>query len=342
MVYIHESETASPDRPVGKITIYTDNRDFDKSATILYSNDGRDWQAAAEALPLFDYSQKIDLRNTDLVFPAVAARFFKIRIRRFREKLPAPETVVKTTTDSTDEADTTLRLWREKEIRINRVQLFLHNTREVENQELTRSVEMPILNRSERGNKTILLLDGQSLPIDEITFSAATPAYEREATIEAGDNLRDFTTLANGSIYRFRIGGCDKSSPPLAVRRSRWKYYRITIDNHEDRPLDFPGVKAREVRYEIISDATRGPLTILYAGATQLKPPRYDLEKQLESARPEEFAAFVLSKASANPEYQEPSRIFNLRNLVIFAVVLALTAIGGTLYAFWRAPVREK
>jgi hypothetical protein len=63
-----------------RLTIESTTRNFEKTITVLGSNDHKSWKVLAENQPIFDYTQFIEIRNTTVKFARADCKLYQVRI----------------------------------------------------------------------------------------------------------------------------------------------------------------------------------------------------------------------------------------------------------------------
>jgi Protein of unknown function (DUF3999) len=202
-------------------------------------------------------------------------------------------------------------------------------------------IERPGTLRRVSANPTRFVLDlgYRNIPVDELFVVAATPRYDRDATVAGSNDGRNWVDLARTRV--FKLSG--SVSSPIDLR-ARHRYLRVTIFNGDDEPLR--GLRLRafaESRALLVEGGHRGPLRVLY-GDPQASPPSYDFARLpladlgLARARPGR-----LGPEAANPtfELRPDTRSFVAKHPAVITAALvlaaAVVAVGGFLALRQRA-----
>ena len=170
--------------------------------------------------------------------------------------------------------------------------------------------------------------------ISGVRVETAREEFHRPIVVSVGDDGETWRQVGRGHVYRFRAAeGEDLSqrqSLEVEVRETAARYWRVTVLDRGDPPIDDLDVKLLRDRQSIVfKPGTQGPLRILY-GNQRAETPEYELAKlttkdELEAAREAE-----LFREQANDGYVS-SEPFTERHPVILwlALGLAVVVLGG-------------
>jgi hypothetical protein len=184
-------------------------------------------------------------------------------------------------------------------------------------------------------NPTRLVLDlrFRNVPVDELSVTAETRRYDREAVVAGSNDGRTWLELARTRV--FRLTG--SVSPPIQLG-ARDRYLRVTIFNGDDEPLRAVHLRAvARSRALLVEGAHPAPLRIVY-GDPAARPPTYDFallpraELNLARSRTGRLGA---ERRNADFEAAPDTRSFAAKHraLVTAALVLAavVVSLGGLL-----------
>jgi hypothetical protein len=125
-----------------------------------------------------------------------------------------------------------------------------------------------------------LVLPADDQQIVGIRYATTTPVFARDVEVDCSADGETWAHLASERIWRY-----DGSPPQLAFEAdwhcSRW--YRVTIDDHDDAPLANARVTLLARAHEIVFPVARGRRYTLTWGDPALEPPSYDLRTVLDN-----------------------------------------------------------
>jgi hypothetical protein len=188
--------------------------------------------------------------------------------------------------------------------------------------------------RRTSANPTRLVLDlgYRNVPVDQLYVTAATPRYNRAATVEGSNNGHDWTELARTRVFRLTRS---VSSPIDLAARDR--YLRVTIFNGDDEPLSAIRLRAlAQSRALLVEAGRRGSLRVFY-GDPLARPPKYDFallprsELSLAHAR---TGRLGLETLNAGFERRPDTRSYTARHPELVSAALAVAAVAVALGGF--------
>jgi hypothetical protein len=188
--------------------------------------------------------------------------------------------------------------------------------------------------RRTSANPTRLVLDlgYRNVPVDQLYLTAATPRYNRAATVEGSNSGHDWSELARTRVFRLTRS---VSSPIDLAARDR--YLRVTIFNGDDEPLRGIRLSAFAQSRAVLAEAGhRGPLRVLY-GDPLARSPKYDFallprsELNLAHAR---IGRLGLETRNAGFEPRPDTRSYTARHPELVSVALAVAAVAVALGGF--------
>lgn len=179
----------------------------------------------------------------------------------------------------------------------------------------------------------VLDLGYRNVPVDQLYVSAATPRYNRAATVEGSNDGRNWSELARSRVFRLSRS---VSSPIDLTARDR--YLRVTIFNGDDEPLRAIRLRAVAQSRALLVEAGRHASLHLLYGDPLARPPEYDFallprsELDLARARTGRLGPETLN-AAFEPRPDTRSYAARHRELVSGALAVAAfaVALGGVL-----------
>ena len=234
---------------VNQIILDLQQQNFDWWTDLEGSHDQREWFTVLKKYRILSISNnQTNYRFTRLSFPDTKYTYYRVRIR---SKISPTidgislQQLVKMPPDYEDYYVINLSVNEDKDLKQTIVDF---------------SLEMP-------------------LPVSYLKVSVAdTIDYYRPVTISA---LTDSTETANGTKYFYNTiasGTLSSLEDNLFVFNSEVAdRYRITIENHDNRPLKVEGVTAKGYRHDLIVRTTDQAKYYLVYGSETVGAPNYDL-----------------------------------------------------------------
>ena len=119
-----------------------------------------------------------------------------------------------------------------------------------------------------------LVLPSDHQQIVGIRYATTTPVFARDVDVECSADGQTWAHLTSERIWRY------DGSPPRLAFEADWhcpRWYRVTIDDHDDAPLANARVTLVARAHEIVFPVVRGRRYALTWGDPALEPPSYDL-----------------------------------------------------------------
>jgi len=188
--------------------------------------------------------------------------------------------------------------------------------------------------RRTSANPTRLVLDlgYRNVPVDQLYVTAATPRYNRAATVEGSNDGHNWTELARTRLFRLTRS----VSLPIDLA-ARDRYLRVTIFNGDDEPLSAVRLRAlAQSRALLVEAGHRGSLRVFY-GDPLARPPKYDFallprsELDLAHAR---TGRLGLETLNAGFERRPDTRSYTARHPELVSAALAVAAVAVALGGF--------
>ncbi|MDB5070855.1 MAG: hypothetical protein JWM87_1966 [Candidatus Eremiobacteraeota bacterium] len=130
--------------------------------------------------------------------------------------------------------------------------------------------------------RATLDLSASNLAVASLRFDTSTPAFARDVLIEHSDDGATWSGNVTERISRFRVG-----TPHLAldVADGSARFWRVSIDDRDDAPLENLRVTLYATAHEIVFPVVRGRRYALTFGDPGPAAPVYDLPARLEHER---------------------------------------------------------
>ncbi len=319
--------------PIDAIRVETKNVDFDKTIRVEGRNQEQEpWREVLPEVPFFDYSGSLPLRRVEVKLPSsVRSAQLRVTIGAYAENTPQPHTML--TSDGAGNPVKSERMWTERQLKVDRFVLIRSGV-ELQPAPEERNWPLSAESRSEEGPLTILQYTSSREPLVRLNFQAADNNFVRRVTCFGSDDGKRFVRLAEGEWVKLSLRRDRAGVDTLALPRSRYRFYRIEIDNRDNPPLTGLNVQATGQVDQLCFLTTENRLRLLYGAS--LDRPVYDLREVLGQPDFKQAAAFEAGEEQPNPGFEEPRRPrFTSPFRWIPAVTLTLLLLGLG-WALWR------
>jgi hypothetical protein len=329
-----------PDRPasLAGLRIHSPKRNFEKQVTVFASPDREKWQLLAEAVPVFDYSRFIDVRNDRITFAPGNYRYFKIEVANITETNDSPLTeIIRKRSGKTEIETTEINSIRKEPFRMDRLDILEQQETFLPGEIETREDavgEWTTADDAER-HLTVLTFAGYREPITELILATQESNFSRPVTVAGADSPKGpWTDLAAGRISRIDAGKVHQQALTIPLNgERRYRHFRLSIENQDNPPLTITGIRARQNLYEVIFFPKPGDRYRLYYGGSNAPLPVYDIETVLQALPPGAAPAWTMGAEQPNPEFKPgaPPPAYDGKKLLIAAIVIMVGVLAGAL-----------
>lgn len=335
ITFEREAEDSIPEA----LTIRTPNTNFEKSVRVYGSDNRTSWTPLGPAEPIFDYTRFVDVRNTKVRFPARAFRYYEVRIDNVTEIKRSPFTriVRGMTGDVTAQYESFTR--RQDRLRVDGIDFHRTVSRIVAGRSWNRTHDLALTERrvDPDEKKTFLIIHGERLPVSRLLLDARTSNFSREVLIEGtNDTTRagGWQWIARERIHQVEAGDFRRQDLTLNLRGARrYSYYRLTIDDQDNPPIEFDRIRGDGPVYELLF-FHRGAdsLSVYYGGA--VPAPRYDVGSVLGQVPAVECAVWNIGErepTGARARRSLPTKAFLVIAILLMVGVLAYMIASMTI-----------
>lgn len=272
-------------KPVNGITINTGLINFEHQISVETKGADGAWQEIVKDALIYDYTQYMDVKNTDVSFPKDPQRpaggSYRLRIKGVTQEQQSQFLEIKRTIQEGNEKQ------REETWMVNR-QPFridqLYFWHEVENVRSSKpkltdyKVAITKISQDSKTKATVIDLATEREPITELNLLAADLNFSRKVSLyEVSETEAESKRLlANQTLSRFDIGSLKRNDVKLSMSDYRKLKYRIEIDNGDSPPLKDISFTASGLIYEAIFLGKPSEGYRLTYGRSFEEAPRYD------------------------------------------------------------------
>ncbi|TAN41808.1 MAG: hypothetical protein EPN22_14175 [Nitrospirae bacterium] len=323
--------------PVNRLVINTTDRDFSKKLVLYGSHDMKKWDLLADAA-IYDFSSRVSLRKTDVLFDKSDCRYLKMRI----EDDGAFSKIDKALLLKYDGLDLSVITVQQRKLRIGRIEArseFEGDTATVYDEAVLKTFTVQL----DKDRNTVVEFESK-MPFYKIFFDIANQYYFRKATIKHSDtgDKNSFKIIGTESIYRFPLYRLVETKNYVERQVFKAGSYRIEIENKNNPPPDIREIKLSWIRkrlYFVALDNARG--LALYVGGSKATKPDYDLPRFINQDNwfKHDFqeALVDVSQIKENPDFKSERSVFGKAwfetKVFSFIVVLLVVGLGYWLYA---------
>ncbi len=297
-----------------EVEVVTADANFQRETTVEGSADGQTWVVLREGTEIFDFTapeRDFNTRNTRIGYPESEARYLRVKVFNGGDPSPLDITGVGVT--------------------------FVQEVKARET-----SYRPALLDHTEDADAraSILTLDlgAPGIPASRLAFQTPAVNFHRDIAIAGSEDGETWQLLQAAAVYSYDTPRFDGSRMEVSYPESRYRYYRFTVENRDDPPLQLEEITLHGVKRQVIFQIEPGPEPgaqldgeyALYYGNRQARQPSYDLERVVRYLETGNLPAATLGAQRDNPAFTAPQPPLTERYpwLIPVAVVAAALAVG--------------
>ncbi|MEI7881284.1 MAG: DUF3999 family protein [bacterium] len=309
-------------------------RNFEKLVTVSGSMDRQLWTVLATNEPIYDYSRFVDVRRDRIPLTIGNYRWYRIEVSNITENKDSPLVeIIRQTRGSQIANETEATSFRREPFRMDRITFLERHTSVESGDPETREREISnwVVNQDQPKQQTILTFSTPREPLAAMVLITEEANFSRAVTLEGRATEQEaWQTLASGRITRIRAGMVQQDSMTLTLPREyRGRYFRLTLQNQDNPPLIFAGLRARYNTYEGLFFPKAGASYRVYFGGTEIPAPRYDVATVLSGIPAGSGAPWTAGAAQPNPEFKKQrAPLMSGKTMLTAALILMIAILG--------------
>ena len=297
-----------------EVEIFTDSATFGRKTMVEARNtDAAPWVILQEGAEIFDFTvveRDFAARHTRIRYPESTARYLRVRIINGSAEP------------------------------LNITGAAVSLTRERAEQEM--DYRPAVVRRTEdatvRATVVTLDLGGPGIPTGRLSFHTPAANFHREARIAGSADGNRWDELNTAAVYRYSTPRFRDSNREITYPESRYRYYRLTVENSDDPPLPLEDITLHGLARRVVFPAEPGVSYALYYGNPAARQPSYELERLAAWWETEDLPIAELGAQQANPSFTGHRLPLTERYpwLITAAVAAAALILAALLYGVIR------
>ena len=171
----------------------------------------------------------------------------------------------------------------------------------------------------------------EGLPSHRLEIRVPDVNFYREVSLETSSDREEWhTSVRRIAIYAYDTRKFVGDSLVLTYQESTSRYFRLTIFDEDNPPLDVQGMEVWGLGRRLLFSAAPRRSYELYYGNADARRPSYDIERVLPFLATEELPRASLGLHAKNPDFVEelpPAPPVSERLPWLFPVVVAVAAV---------------
>lgn len=284
------------------VSFGTTGPDYVVSAEVATSTNDADWQTITAPVQLFRFEQNSSEFLQAIRYPESNARYIRLRI-----------------------------LGGEQPFSILHPQIQYREA-SLEEPSSIAVAFTPNVSAQAGGSEWSLDLGSNGAPVLDVRFQTKEPEFRRRIQIDDSPD-RTYWYTCSGEIYRLKRNGqeFERLSIPVPAAESSVRYWRITVFNGDDRPLEALQPTLCMAPRRVVFWQDPGKTYVLLYGQFRAASPVYDLRARTDIRLLSSAVLVPLGPEDLNTAYVPPIAWTERHEFLMWgALVLALLILGLT------------
>ena len=328
---------------VGSISFDIAQKDFQKNIVVYAQDEKSEWKVLSKGM-IYDFSSRVDLRNTSINIGESNYRNYKIRIYNSRkEDQTGKEIYLKY-----DNVNVNIRDRILSEIKIDKIYGKSYSQKEEEVVYDSKSF-IPIETKLDEKKRTIIDLNA-NLPADKISFEVESPYYFRKVQFyyKSFPSDKSFHYIKQGSIYRFLLSEKKEEKNIVTLFATYHPIYRFIIENHQNPPLKLKKITYHWVEKQLffiaLNDSNGYKLVF---GNRNINAPHYDIGNFIrqDNWHKQKIEGVKLSPIQKNVNFVPTSiekKEEREKTILTGVIILMVVGLGFWLYRLMRKMAQKE
>ncbi len=325
-------------QPVG-LRVVTPLQNFEQQVRIFSTADGTETALVEEAL-IFDYSQYMDVRRTEVPLPITTAREFRIVIDALTSDQESPLLVMTRSMTGGDESNRTEETAiHRRPFRIDRIELWTEEAYQLHQADLVQAwpvTDLKVTQDAEH-QQTVAEFTSRREPLSELRIVTSSRNFSRPATVQIGTESgvgMKWLDVATSRVSQFQLRNLQEEHVTISLPETRHDRLRLIIDNGDSPALAIDAVEAVGHQYEVVYLAAPDTQYRLKYGSESADAPSHDTVA-LSTALAQNMSPIAATLGPQSAPNLKPAELKTLLNnpFVLGAIVSVLvTVLGWGLY----------
>ena len=266
--------------PLG-LSFVTPLQNFEQQVRVFSTADETESSLVDEAL-IFDYSQFMDVRRTEVVLPSTNAREFRIVIDALTSDQESQllELTRSVRGDAEDDRTEKTTIQR-RPFRIDRIDLWTEHGEKIRQADVVQPWPLTDLRitQNSRQKQTLVEFTNRRQPLTELKIVTGTRNFSRHAAIQVEADSASgpkWNTIANATISQFQLRDFQEVHLTISLPETRNDRFRLVLDNGDSPELSIDDIKAWGHQYEVVFIGKPKQSVRLIYGSDSAQPPNND------------------------------------------------------------------
>lgn len=272
---------AKDDPSPGGLRFVTPLKNFEQQVRVFVTVDGAETLLVDGAL-IFDYSQFMDVRRTDVDLPVTAAREFRIVVEKLTSEQESQLLELsRSLKEGTEEGRTEKVTVERRPFRIDRIEFWHEKVEEVAGSKVVQPYALTDFKVTQEPDdkQTLVEFTSRREPLTAIKVVTDSRNFSRRVEVQIdvdSSAVSKWNTIAEGTISQFQLQGLLEERVTIGLPETRHDHYRVVIKNGDSPELAITGIEAEGLQYQIVFLKQPGQTVQLSYGSDSAEAPQQD------------------------------------------------------------------
>jgi len=270
--------TLGKDDPApGGLRFITPLTNFEQQVQVFAIKDGAEHPLVDDAL-IFDYSQFMDVRRTEVALPESDTREFRIMVNMLTpqqesELLELSRSLKGGTEEGRTEKTTILR----RPFRIDRIEFWTEHSEEIPDANIVQpwAVSELQVTQDAKHKETHVEFKSRREPLMSLKIVSSGRNFSRRAEVQIQAGLK-WETIAEATISKFQLGDIREEHVTIDVPETRHDRFRLVISNGDSPEIPVDAIEAVGTQYQLLFLRQPGQSVHMVYGSKSAGVPQQD------------------------------------------------------------------
>jgi hypothetical protein len=259
------------------LRFFTPLKNFEQQVRVSAVRDGVEHSLVDAAL-IFDYSQFMDVRHTEIPLPENTDREFRIVVDALTAEQESPLIELsRSVKGDTEEGRSERTMILRRPFRIDRLEFWTEHHEEISEAKIVRSWPVSGLKvTQDPGNKeTHVEFDSRREPLTSLKLVSSGRNFSRRAEVQRRTES-DWETIAEATVSVFHVGDFHEEQLTIEIPETRGEKFRLIIRNGDSPEIPIEGLEAVGTQHQLVFLRQPGQTVQMAYGSETAQVPQHD------------------------------------------------------------------
>lgn len=184
-------------------------------------------------------------------------------------------------------------------------------------------------NENTKENKTVITTDAGAKDLNISAFELLINGknYKRNVSIEGSYDKKSWFYIGSADVFNFQWESYYYNNTSIVSENTNVRYFRFTIDNHDNEPLNITNIKTYYTAPQLLFEAEKNNTYTVYYGNSEATAPNYDLSSFAHLINTAKLPQLTMNEEAPNKDYkatEPPQQPWSEQNKWILTLILII------------------